>query len=60
MKPEPCPWCGTTEKRKIIGRVMHGKKLRVEHYCRVASILGRQLFDTEDEVIEEWNKRAKC
>lgn len=58
MTPEPCPWCGTTDKRKIIGRVMRGAKLRVEHFCGPLSILGRQLFDTEEEVIDEWNRRV--
>ena len=55
---KPCPFCGCADKRKII-EYNWDRQYRIRHACRdMIYILGYTHYETEDKVIEAWNRRA--
>lgn len=56
-EPKPCIWCKETKKSRIIGRNLTGE-YRIEHFCKVATILGKQWYKDETDAIAAWNTRA--
>lgn len=53
---KPCPFCGKKDKRLIIGENFLGE-YRVEHFCTF-TILGRKFYRSEENAIDEWNRRT--
>ena len=55
---KPCPFCGEIpllyESKQDLKNILYGVSCYGEHHC--ASV---GYFDTEEEAIEAWNRRAE-
>lgn len=52
---KPCPWCGETEKRKIVRPGMNGRYF-IDHFDATFHLKSSIGFDTEAEAVTAWNK----
>lgn len=62
MYIEPCPWCG--EIPKVTERVFKGVAIDGQHFVRYDLTCGNcgdtlVSFNSEDHVIDEWNKAVR-
>ena len=53
----PCPWCGETDKRKIIRQSLSGQYC-VDHLDGTFNLKTSLTWPTEDEAIRAWNERV--
>lgn len=51
----PCPWCGETEKRKIVRPGLDGR-FYIDHFDSVFHLQSSIGFDTEAEAVATWNR----
>lgn len=56
-KIKPCPWCGETEKRRIVRPGLDGRYF-IDHFDAVFHLQSSIGFDTEAEAVAAWNNRA--
>ena len=54
-KLKPCPWCGETEKRRIIRPGLNDRYF-IDHFDAVFHLQSSIGFESEDEAAAAWNK----
>lgn len=53
----PCPWCGETERRKIIRPALNGRYY-IDHMDAVYNLKSSLTWETEEEAAKAWNERV--
>ena len=53
-KMKPCPWCGETDKRRIVRPGLNGRYF-VDHVDSVFNLKSSIGFNTEGEAVAAWN-----